>query len=309
MNVAAIEKSGATMLTLRNGRMELGVLPTCGGSLCRFCIDREGARVHLFRPAPPSPSADPPVLAMSCFPLVPYSGRIRQARLRFRARDYVLPPSVTGEANALHGEGWLRPWRVDDSTENSARLSLRGDGRHWPFAYAARQQFWLAGDRMIAEISVTNEGMQPMPAGIGLHPCFMATPRASMTMRAEQVWLVGQDNLFDRVAPIPAGWDFSAGRQIVGTNLVNGFSGWDGRVVLEWPEWRARLTMVADAGLRHLVVYTPPDADHFCVEPVSHSVDAFNLAEQGVPGTGTVVLGPGETLHGRVKFKPELDLP
>ena len=65
---------------------------------------------------------------------------------------------------------------------------------------------------------------------------------------------------------------------------MNGFSGWNGQVALEWPESRTRLTMAADVGLRHLVVYTPPGADFFCVEPVSHSVDAFNLAEQGVPG-------------------------
>ena len=65
---------------------------------------------------------------------------------------------------------------------------------------------------------------------------------------------VGSDNLFDRVTSVPPKWDFTKRRRIAGTDLVNGFSDWNGRVVLEWPEWRARLTMTADAGLRHLVV-------------------------------------------------------
>ena len=295
------------MLTLHRGRWELSLLPSCGGSLIRFCASRAGELVHLFRPAPSSMERKCDILAASCFPLVPYSGRIREARLHFRGRGYALPPSATGEANALHGEGWLRPWLVDSFGSDSITLSLRGDGQHWPFPYSARQRFTLTDDRLIGEISVTNEGREPMPAGIGLHPFFVATPQARMTMRSERVWLVDRGNLFDRVAPVPPRWDFSASRQLAGTNLVNGFSGWDGRVTLEWPEWRARLTMIADETLRHLVVYTPADADFFCVEPVSHSVDAFNLAEQGMPDTGTVVLGPGKILCGSVEFVPEIE--
>ncbi len=145
-----------------------------------------------------------------------------------------------------------------------------------------------------------------MPAGLGLHPYFVATPQARLTFGADRVWLVDDGNLFDRVAPVPPRWDFGGGRAVAGTGLVNGFTGWDGRAVVEWPEWRARLTLTAGPSLRHLVVYTPLGADFFCVEPVSHSVDAFNLAARGVPDTGTLVLAPGETLRGRVEFLPEI---
>lgn len=90
-----------------------------------------------------------------------------------------------------------------------------------------------------------------------------------------------------------------------GAGLANGFSGWDGRATIEWPEWGARLTIIADSALRRLVIYTPGRETFMCVEPVSHSVDAFNLADAGVPDTGTVVLGPGETLRGRAEFIAE----
>jgi len=293
-------------VTLRRGRLQVDLVPACGGAVTRFTLTEGGGVVNLFRPAPDPLPATLPALAASCFPLVPFSGRIAAARLRFGGQVYELPPSVTGEANALHGEGWIAPWRVAARGEDRVELAFRGGGGGWPFPYAAGQVFALTDDRLIGEIWIENTGRRPMPAGLGLHPYFVATPRARLTLRAERVWLVDDGNLFDRVAPVPPRWDFGAGRAIAGTGLVNGFTGWDGHAVIEWPEWRARLTLTAGPGLRHLVIYTPPGADFFCVEPVSHGVDAFNLAARGVPDTGTVVLAPGETLRGRVEFVPEL---
>jgi galactose mutarotase-like enzyme len=58
----------------------------------------------------------------------------------------------------------------------------------------------------------------------------------------------------------------------------------------------------SSATLRHLVIYTRDASGDFCVEPVSHSVDGFNLHEQGVPKTGTVVIAPGCSLTGSATF-------
>jgi aldose 1-epimerase len=52
----------------------------------------------------------------------------------------------------------------------------------------------------------------------------------------------------------------------------------------------------------HLVVYVPPGQDFFCVEPVSHVNDGFNLLEHGVAGTGVLVLKPGKRLAGGVRM-------
>ena len=50
------------------------------------------------------------------------------------------------------------------------------------------------------------------------------------------------------------------------------------------------------------MIYIPPGQDYFCVEPVSHANDGFNLAARGVAGTGVRVLQPGETLRGSLRF-------
>jgi aldose 1-epimerase len=59
----------------------------------------------------------------------------------------------------------------------------------------------------------------------------------------------------------------------------------------------------ASPPLRHLVIYVPPGQDHFCIEPVSHVNDGFNLLERGTEGTDVRVLAPGETLGAAVRFR------
>jgi len=80
------------------------------------------------------------------------------------------------------------------------------------------------------------------------------------------------------------------------------FDGWDGRAELHWPETGVRLEIEAEPVFGHLVIYVPPGREIFCVEPVSHVNDGFNLLERGVAGTGVRVLAPGERLAGSVRF-------
>ena len=61
--------------------------------------------------------------------------------------------------------------------------------------------------------------------------------------------------------------------------------------MIDWPELGARLVMPAEAPLDYLVVFTPARRPFFCVEPVSHVTDAFNLAEAGRADSGDA--GPG----------------
>jgi aldose 1-epimerase len=86
--------------------------------------------------------------------------------------------------------------------------------------------------------------------------------------------------------------------------LDHAFAGWDGRAVIEWPERGDRLVLTAGPDLSTLIIYTPPGKDFLCVEPVSHCVDAFNLAAAGVSGTGMRVLRPGEVWSASITYAP-----
>lgn len=291
--------------TLRAGRLGVELVPELGGSITRFRLMDGDRSLDVLRPSAPHRVEQGDVLATSCFPLVPYSGRIRDARLTFRGRTYEVPRTVASEPNALHGDGWQRPWSVERADARSIILSLDGANTGWPFPYRAVQTFALTSEALDAEVSLTNMGNDSMPAGIGLHPWFTATPGVRLRTAADEVWTTDERHLFCSIEAIPERWDFRDGRALAGTELCHGLTGWQGRAELEWPETGLRLAMTASASLGHLVVYAPPDQDFFCVEPVSHSVDAFNLESRGVPGNGTVVLAPGETLIGHVRFAPE----
>jgi len=55
--------------------------------------------------------------------------------------------------------------------------------------------------------------------------------------------------------------------------------------------------LIADDALGHVVVHCPAGAGYLCVEPVSHVSDGFNLAAQGLRGTGIAVIEPGSEIQ------------
>ncbi len=108
------------------------------------------------------------------------------------------------------------------------------------------------------------------------------------------MWL-NHDSLPVSHEPVPPAWDHAGGRAVNDERLDNCFTGWTGA---------ARLPAVrieAEPLFANLQVFTPPDANFFCVEPVSHVPDAINRPELP-PDQAMAVLAPGETLRGSVTF-------
>jgi aldose 1-epimerase len=243
---------------------------------------------------------------MSLFPLVPYSGLIRQGSFTFDSRRIVLPLNWLPTQHTIHGHGWQAVWRLVDADGSQARVEYRHAADAWPWPYTARQSYRLDGNRLRIEMSVTNEGDRPMPAGLGPHPYFVRTPRARILARIDKVWMSDAENLpTELVTPAPL-YDLRSGLIPSEQAIDHIFTGWDRKAIIEWPEWNARLVMTAESPLDVLVVYTPPKQDYFCVEPVTHVADAFNLYAAGRTDTGTKLLAPGETLSVAAEFQPEV---
>ena len=72
-------------------------------------------------------------------------------------------------------------------------------------------------------------------------------------------------------------------------DLDNCFDGWSGPARIRDEKLSLRLT----SSLTHAVVYTPPQRDFFCVEPVSHVNNAIRSSDP--IGQGLIALGSGET--------------
>lgn len=252
-----------------------GLKPSLGGAVLWL---RHGGR-DILRPAPPGESD---VLSTACYPLVPFANRMGRARLRFQEQQVDLMPHPVAIPHALHGLGWQSSWDVVHRAADMILLSHRHQGDLWPWAYRAEQKIQLSRDEAILRLSLTNESHRDMPAGLGLHPFFPKPGNAVFESQVRSVWLTGPDDLPTEKTDIPAAWDWSQGTAIRTAKVDHCFAGWSGQARVN------QINMRADTPLIH--VFTAPDSNFFCVEPVSH-------APNKLPGQpdGMTVLKPGQT--------------
>ena len=239
--------------------------------------------------------------AMGCFPQIPYCNRIANRRFNWAGRTYELVANFGDSPHAIHGVGWLRPWRTDAVSAAAATLSLLHDAtgeaaRAWPFGFAARLTYRLDAAGLTIRIEATNLHHTPAPMGIGAHPWFPRTAGASIAFEANGVWLT-RDALPVTHEPVPAAWNHAGGRPVDREPLDNCYTGWVGEARIPG------MLITADPVFGNLQVFTPAGADFFCVEPNSHIPDAIN--RPGLPADQAMtVLAPGQTLAGSMKFSP-----
>jgi len=288
---------------LGDGRQELEVVPQVGGALSAWRWRQDGGWTDLLRPADSGAVAAGDAGGLACFPLVPYSNRIRAGRFRFAGRQIALPLNLGDHPHSIHGHGWQSPWTVVEQGDCRVVLGYAHAADAWPYAYDARQEIALGAEGVSVSLVLSNRSDRPMPAGLGLHPYFAGARRARLTAGVTGVWLADAEVMpTELVVPPPAEWDLARGRAVAGLGCDNVFTGWDGRARVERPDVGLAIELSAGPPLGFLVVYAPEGRDFFCVEPVSHMTDAFNLAAEGRDDTGMQVLAQGESLTASVKL-------
>lgn len=242
-----------------------------------------------------------------CFPLVPYSNRIRDAAFSFSGRRISLPASGFAMPHALHGLGWRQAWSGAQSGPGEITLVHNHDGEGWPWPYRARQQISIRGNQLHLTCEIENTGAGPMPAGIGLHPFFPRRPGTTLSLRAKGYWATAPD------APgLPNGWceldpeaDEFAAKAVASLDLDHCFTGWNRRARITYPDTGFSLSLAASPALTNLVIYCPGDRNILCLEPVSHVNDAANLAGLE-PTQAMTCLEPGGLLSGNVVIEAAL---
>ncbi|HEX2049445.1 MAG TPA: aldose 1-epimerase [Actinomycetota bacterium] len=292
------------LVELRSNDAVVEVAPGAGGVITRYARLRGLESLDLFRPALPHAVERRVPTDTSCFPLVPFSNRIRDGRFTFDGREIRLPPNFPPEPHAIHGHGWQTSWAVSERADDRLTIGFRHDPDAWPFPYSARQSLSLSGDELTVALAVTNEGDEAMPVGFGLHPYFVRTPRTRISAAVDGVWLSDAGSMPTELVELPADRRLDRGIDPDDVSLDNNFTGWDGVAEIEWADRGLRITMTAEGPFEFLVVYTPPGERFACVEPATNVIDAFNQARTRTD-TGTIVLEPGTEVAGAVTFSPE----
>jgi aldose 1-epimerase len=277
------------MLVLETIDYRIEVDPARGGAILR--CDWRGE--PLLRPA-----CGPSIFDVSCFPLVPFSNRIAHGRFVAERREVRLSPNFPGSAHPhpLHGFGWLATWEVRESSAAHCVLEHRYPGGEWPWPYVARQTISLRPG-LVLRLELINQSDRPMPAGLGFHPYFPRDPDTRYLGLHRGEW--GNSDCLPveldlRAEPL----DWWKGEPVGSRTVDTGYAGREGPLHIAWPSRRMSLSISPSPELDHTVVFTPPGADFFCIEPVSHAADAINR-------DGAIKwLVPGESFAGEMRLEP-----
>jgi aldose 1-epimerase len=292
------------IVQLQAGAARARLVPAAGGRVSALQLQApDGRPVDVLHPYPEDFSDPVRWGKGGIYPLLPYSNRIAQARVRVQGEEVRLQPHPDALPHTLHGTAHLLPWTLEQQGRATAVLALdAAPSLAWPWHYTGRLEIALTPAALHMRITIRNAGMGVMPAGIGLHPYFRHEPGARLAYGASTRWSCTPDFLATGSRPLAADEIFQPARALPTGGLTHYLGGWDGRADVGLPRG-ARLRIQADPVFQHLVVHRPDSLAYLCLEPVSHVADGFNLAARGVAGTGTRLLAPGETLAGEMQFE------
>ena len=286
-------------IELAAGAARVALLPATGGAIASFTWRGR----DVLRPMPAAARHAGNVRLAACYPLVPYSNRIRDAQLRFDGVVHPLARNFGDHPHAIHGVGWQRGWRILDASRSGAVMAyahtaIGADALAWPWPFTAMQTCDLAaGDThacLTLTLTIANTGDTPFPFGLGWHPFFPRDASTALRFDARDVWLTDATQLPIEQVAAQGPWSFATARGPGTATIDNVFTGWHGVATLESPQRQLTTTIAADRACDRVVVYAPAGRDFIAVEPVSHETDAFNRDAEGASRTGTRVLRPGE---------------
>lgn len=275
-------------LTLRDRYWNVVVSPVYGGSL-RLC---EFDGISVLKPTARLERFGGPSLSCCYFPMIPFANRIENSRFSFAGATVNLHENVAGTRHAIHGHGWQAAWHVSYSSEKICSLAYRREAtRDWPWRYEGSQSFEIAGNTLRLTLEILNLSATPMPCGLGFHPFFPARDGACLQLEAQRVWKGSVSDFPRERVEVPPHLRFTGGVPLserIGTDHC--FDGWRRLAILTFREARHAIVLEGCEATGHVIVYVP-GGDYFCVEPVTHAVNAMNLVDSARAGLWT--LEPG----------------
>ena len=279
------------IVTLETRGQRLRLVPALGAAIATWDI-RAGQIWQPMLRAWDGASEDRYTFA--CFPLVPWSNRIGGGGFSQDGVFYPVRPNRVGEPYPIHGDGWMQPWTVAARGAQHAVLRLESHGFDGnPYHYRATLTCMLAEGELGLTLTVTHQGDDPLPYGLGLHPYFPRNEATRLQMPCTGVWLSGDDPMpLEHVDSLPPSFDYGTPAPLSGPLIDHCLTGWSGKSSIVYPDRRLQLDMTMQDCNGYVLFYRPPEGDFFCMEPITHPIDAFHLPGQ----PGLKILKKGEFL-------------
>lgn len=288
------------LIVIAEGRLRAEIAPAIGGSLASLTIDG----VEVFRRLSEADRLAGNVLGAASFPMIPFANRIAGNAFSFEGRINRFEANNPPEIFHVHGSAWHRGWQVEASDATSAVISL-DVVEEGGFAYRAEQRFSLEEGALVLATSVTNKGPDRMPFGFGHHPWFERDDDVTVAFNATTFALNEPDYVIGQLVGMVPELSFASPRALPEYWRCTNYGGWDGRATVRFPKRGIGLGIRGDEVFQHLMFFAVPGVPVFCIEPQTNASGAFNRPGGfGDPRDNVVVLAPGESLGGTLRFEP-----
>jgi hypothetical protein len=241
-------------LSLDNGEYALEILPDFAGALSALRWTEHSGRVfNLLQPADEADLQSRNAGGLSLAPLAASGQKLEEPEL----------------------------WTVQDASNIRATLTWQNPQDHegGALSYQILQRFELKPDGLKILLSLTNLGVQPMPAQIGL--------RLRPDWRGESRFRGDMAAISASTERLPGMAEFTAGLVLGRENreLCLGLLGPSADFI--WPEDRLALTLSFISGFKFLVLEDAPQRREIHLSPYSHmpgsqnAAPAFSVLKQG----------------------------
>jgi aldose 1-epimerase len=296
---AVVDRVEIVRLTDASHNTQVSIAPSIGNTAYEMKVGGKNVLWFPFR----GPAEWIASLTTCAIPfLAPWADRLDQDAFWANDRRYTLNPGLENlrrdqNGYPIHGLLYFSSaWRLvsAEADAHSARAVSRLEfWRHpemmaqLPFAHSITMTHRLAEGVLEVETLIENHSSSPMPVGVGFHPFFRLhdspRPQWSLHVAARQQVLLNQ-------RMVPTGRlkkaDYADPQPLSAVQLDDVLTdldrGSDGRAVF-WVKGKREMISVA-FGPRYpvAVVFTPPEKEAVCLEPMAAITNAFNLFHRGL---------------------------
>jgi aldose 1-epimerase len=286
---------------LRKGSLSVGIAPEWGAALTHLQLCVGTKRIDILRRAGKPQPGLPAALAASCFPLIPYAGRLRGGRFDFDGRSIAYPLNALPELNSSHGDGFTRRWALTQLERDRAVMDILPDPGA-PIQYHCRRSVDVLEDRVQVSMRIQNLEQRRIPLGIGLHPYFANRHGAVIAAGLPVRWQWDRELMPTTREPNCHEPHYARGMAAADLPVAAQYCGWNGEARIEWPADGVSVRLVTEPALSHVVIWAPVGEDFFCFEPLSHATDAFNLRNSGIADMDPIILEAGASYDQTFSF-------
>ncbi len=284
------------LISIESSLLKLNILPQYGGRIINFT----SGDFNVFRPIPFDKINLDEAYKGGSFALVPFSNRIKNAEFYFDDISYKIDENAS--PHSIHGHGNLASWNLVKNTNSSAVIKYEHKSNElgWPWSYQVKQSFSLIDFECKIELEVKNKSTSNMPFGFGMHPFFNFDDEIKLKFKADREWIGPPENFPIKTKAIENNFNIHNGKKLWKVEKTICYENFQGEVQIFWVNQNKKIRIKTDKILNHLIVHVPKGREYFCIEPVSHPTDSFNLVHKKIENIKNQFLKPNESFSGSI---------